>query len=65
MKPTTLTVDSAVRDRLKAYPGGSYSETLTFLMDQVDKERFLDQLAWELDQPERWTTIDWDDPIWD
>lgn len=39
---TTISLDTAVRDRLKGYlpPGTSYSEALTRLMDLVDADRF-------------------------
>lgn len=66
MTATTLTVDDAVRDRLKGYSVGNYSDTLTFLMDQVDKQAFIAEFRRLIDDPATpWETIDWDDPVWD
>lgn len=66
MVSTTITIDSTVRDRLKGFRVGTYDDTLTHLMDQVEKQAFLDEMQRELDDPgTQWVTIDWDDPAWD
>ena len=65
MAATTITIDAAVRDRLKGYGGGSYNDKLTRLMDMVEEDAFVATLRRELDEPTRWQTIDWNDPIWD
>lgn len=65
MVSTMITVDSAVRGRLKGYGGGSYNEALTLLTDLVEKDRFIDALSREADDPGRWKGLDWDDPAWD
>jgi hypothetical protein len=40
--PTTISVDTDVRDRLKAYcpPGTSYSEAITRILDLIEADRF-------------------------
>ena len=51
MVATTITIDSSVRDRLRGFRVGTYDETLTHLMDQVEKERFIAEMQRELDDP--------------
>ena len=67
MKPmatTTITMDTAVRDRLKGFCGGgiSYSEAVTRLMDMVEADRFFAAFRAAMDDPAYpWETIDLDD----
>lgn len=50
---TTISVDEAVRDRLKGFVGAgmSYSEALTRLMDLVEADRFFASFRRALDDP--------------
>lgn len=50
---TTISVDEAVRDRLKGFVGAgmSYSEALTRIMDLVDADRFFASFRRALDDP--------------
>ncbi len=66
MKPTTIGIDPAVRDRLKAFCGGgiSYSEAIQRLMDQVEMDRFFASFRAAMDDPDHpW--IDEKDLKWD
>lgn len=60
MPATTISVDAAVRDRLKAFCGGgiSYSEAVTRLMDLVEADRFFSSFRAAMDDPEyEWETL--------
>lgn len=66
MTATTITIDGAVRDRLKGFSVGSYNDTLTALMDRIEREEFIKEFRRMIDDPATdWETIDWDDPVWD
>ena len=60
--PTTLTVDPAVRQRLKTFGthGMTYNEILTRLMDEAEKGEFFAQLRKELRTADRsrWARLD-------
>lgn len=60
--PTTLTVDPAVRQRLKTFGthGMTYNEILTRLMDEAEKREFFAQLRKELREADRgkWVGLD-------
>lgn len=62
---TTLTVDPKVRDRLKHYgtAGMTYNEILTNLMDDVDRERFVQEMRRLAERETEW--IDQNDLDWD
>lgn len=50
---TTISIDEAVRDRLKGFVGGgmSYSEALTRLMDLIEADRYFASFRHALDDP--------------
>lgn len=54
MAMTTIGIDSRVRDRLKGYCGGgiTYSEALTRLMDEVEKDRFFARFRAAMEDPD-------------
>lgn len=58
--PTTIQVDPAVRDRLKAYgtAGMTYNEILQRLMDEVDRQAFIAQIRREMDEVKEWVDLD-------
>lgn len=61
---TTINIESAVRDQLKAYCGGgrSYSEAIQGLMDLVEAERVLTSFEAAMEDPAYpWEEIDLDD----
>jgi hypothetical protein len=61
---TTISLDEAVRDRLKRFCGGgiSYSEAVTRLMDLVEADRFFASFEAAIEDPAYpWETIDLDD----
>lgn len=66
MKPTTIGIDPAVRDRLKAFCGGgiSYSEAIQRLMDQVEIDRFFASFRAAMDDAD-YPWIDEKDFKWD
>ena len=69
MKPmpsgqTTISIDPAVRDRLKGFCGGgiSYSDAIQRLMDQVEADQFFASFRAAIEDPDfPWETIDLDD----
>jgi len=65
---TTISLEPAVRDRLKGFGQGlnSYSEILTRLMDLVEADRFFAEFSRAMDDPQYpWESIDLDDdPAW-
>lgn len=60
--PTTLTVDPAVRDRLKKFGthGMTYNDILTRLMDNAEKTEFFDEIRRRLNEsePAGWVSLD-------
>ena len=60
---TTLTVDPAVRLRLKTFGthGMTYNEILTRLMDEAEKNEFFSRLRMELRTSDRSTWVSLDD----
>ena len=62
--PTTISIDPAVRDRLKGFCGGgiSYSDAIQRLMDQVEAEQFFATFRAAMEDPAHpWEQIDLDD----
>lgn len=57
---TTIGVDPAVRDRLRAYgtAGMTYSEIVQNLMDQVDREAFVAEIRRRIDDVKNWIDLD-------
>ncbi len=68
MATTTISLDTAVRDRLKKFCGGgaSYSEAVTRLMDFMEAERFFAEFEAAIQDPSYpWEDIDLDDKkVW-
>ena len=64
MGSTTISIDPAVRDRLKTFCGGgmSYSETLSLVLDRIEREDFFAQLRRDADDPDYpWLDeLEWD-----
>ena len=56
MPLTRIPLDSKVRDRLKTYRTGdmSYSDVLTRLMDERDRDTYLRELQREADETTEW-----------
>lgn len=68
METTTITIDKRVRERLKSYgtSGMNYSKVLTALMDEVEKQHFIQEWRRRMDDPEYpWEELDLDDEsVW-
>lgn len=65
-RPTTITIESEVRDRLRAYCGGgiSYSEAILRLMDLVEADRYFASFREAMEDPDHpW--VDEKDFVWD
>lgn len=65
---TSIPLDPVVRDRIKTYGamGDTYNKILTRLMDEFDRERFVEWMhtrAAELDAGNAW--VDLDDVDWE
>lgn len=60
--PTTITIDPAVRQRLKTFGthGMTYNDILMRIMDDIEKDRFLAELRreWLETKPEDWVSLD-------
>ena len=61
---TTLTVDPKVRDRLKLYgtAGMTYNDILNHLMDEIDRERFVEEIRRLATAEDAWVElkdVDW------
>ncbi len=66
MKPTTISIDPTVRERLRAFCGGgiSYSEAIERLMDLVEADQYFASFRDAIADPEHpW--IDEKDFEWD
>ncbi len=52
-KATTIPIDPAVRDRLRSFgtAGMTYSEILTALLDNVDREAYVREMRRRADDP--------------
>lgn len=66
--PTTIPIDSDVRDMLKRFTGGgmTYSEAIKRLIYTVQADRFFDEFEAAIQDPDYpWERIDLDDEeIW-
>ena len=60
MALTSIPLDSAVRDRLKAYgtAGMSYNDILQRLMDERDRDAFIRDIIREADQTTAWVDLE-------
>jgi hypothetical protein len=58
--PTTIQVEPAVRDRLRAYgtAGMTYNDILLRLMDEVDRQAFVARIRREMDDVRDWVDLD-------
>lgn len=66
MALTSIPVDSEVRDRLKKYGrmGMTYNDILTRLMDEIELEKFVQEMLRVARDPKtKW--VDWKDVKWD
>lgn len=61
-KLTTIPLEPAVRDRLRAFgtAGMTYSQIVTQVLDKIEMEKFLAEIRAELDDPAK-VWVDWDD----
>lgn len=57
---TTIPVDPAVRDRLRAYgtAGMTYTEILQNLMDLVDRDAFVAEVRRRVDEVKDWVDLE-------
>ena len=60
MPLTSIPLDSAIRDRLKAYgtAGMSYNDILQRLMDERDRDAFIRDIVREADQTTEWVDLE-------
>jgi hypothetical protein len=60
MSLTTIPLDTKVRNRLKQYGtmGTTYNEILTGLMNQVDRERFIEEIRRRAAVNSKWTRLE-------
>ncbi len=56
MATTSIPVESKVRDRLRSYAAGdmTYSDVLTRLMDEHERDLFIREIQREADSETRW-----------
>lgn len=57
---TTIPVEGSVRDRLRTYghAGMTYSQILQGLMDEVDRERFVQWMRRRADEVTGWVDLE-------
>jgi hypothetical protein len=60
MALTSIPLDSKVRDRLKSYgtAGMSYNDILQRLMDERDRDAFIQDILREADETTAWVDLD-------
>lgn len=57
---TTIPIDGKVRDRLKAYgtAGMTYSEIITRVLDEVDRQAFVAEMRRLADRTKDWVDLE-------
>jgi hypothetical protein len=57
---TTIALDPATRDRLRSFglAGMSYDEILQRIMDELDRQRFVEDLHRRADAEQSWLELD-------